>query len=321
MDAVPLLDDQIRSNRRKTVVIVSTMLLLLFGVVAAAAIITGLPFPMATALALLVGLLYFAMASAGGVPAILAAARARPANMNVREEKLLVYRIEELAIGSGLPKPKVYVQESRDINAFAAGKRPEEAVVCVTTGALQQLDQEELEGVLAHELSHIKNYDVRLATYTLAIVGIIALVAEMVFRGLLWGGMRGGGGRDRGGGPAVLVIVLLAIVFVILAPIISRMVYFAMSRRREYLADASGAFLTRNPEGLARALEKIHHDLPDDPKGSKTVAALYIANPWKRALRSSVWSTHPPLPERVRRLRGRPMDPPAASATRGYESR
>ncbi len=305
-----LLDEQIRSNKRRTVLIVAVMLAILAAVIMGIGLLLQLPLFFVVALAGVAALLYFAIASGGGVPAILKATQARPANLAVREEKLLLYRIEELAIAAGLPKPKVYIQDSKDINAFAAGKTPAEAVVCVTTGALQQLNQEELEGVLAHELSHIKNYDVRLATYTIAIVGIIAILVEIVFRVMLYGGLRGGGrGGGKQGGPALAIMLVVAILFVILAPLVSRLVYFAMSRRREYLADASGAWMTRNPEGLANALEKIMKDLPDDPKGSKTVAALYIANPWKRALRSSVWSTHPPLVERIRRLRGPSWNP------------
>lgn len=304
-----LLDEQIARNKRRTVVIVGLALLILAGVVAAAGILLQLPPAIVGVVVLASVLVYFLMSSGGSVATILRATRARAPNPNVREEKLLSYKVEELSIAAGLPVPKVYVQESRDINAFAAGRNPKEAVVCVTTGALQQLNQEELEGVLAHELSHIKNYDVRLATYTIAIIGITAIVAELVFRVMWSGGMRGRGGGSKGGGPAVLLLVVVAVVFLILAPLLSRLVYFAMSRRREYLADASGAHMTRNPEGLASALEKIHHDLPDDPKGSKTVAALYIANPWKRALRDSVFSTHPPLPKRIEILRGRPMEP------------
>jgi heat shock protein HtpX len=300
-----LLDEQIRFNKRRTVIVVALMLLVLAAVVAAAGFLLGLPWPVSLLIAGAAALFYFLISAGSGVPAILKATRAREPDLNVRQEKLLVYRVEELAIAAGLPKPRVYIQDSRDINAFAAGRRPEEAVVCVTTGALEQLDQEELEGVLAHELSHIKNYDVRLATYTIAVVGIIAILSEIVFRVFLYGGGRGGRGRGGGNlGPATLVLVVLAVVLLILAPFVSRMVYLAMSRRREYLADASGAYMTRNPEGLASALEKILHDLPDDPKGSKTVAALYIANPWKRALRDSVWSTHPPLERRIQILRG-----------------
>jgi heat shock protein HtpX len=205
-----------------------------------------------------------------------------------------------MALAAGLPMPKVYVQESRDINAFATGKKPEESVICVTTGALDLLNNEELEGVMAHEMSHIKNNDILVATVAIGVVGAIALIAEIMIYVLWFGGARGG---RRGNGEGNIILLIIAIIFIILAPIFSRLTYLAISRKREYLADANGAYLTRNPGGLAMALEKIKGDLPDDPKGSKTVAPLYIANPFKRALKDSVWSTHPPIDERIKRLR------------------
>jgi heat shock protein HtpX len=234
---------------------------------------------------------------------VLKAAQARPADPRVREEKLLVYKVEELAIATGLPPPKVYVTPSKDINAFATGRNPQEAVVAVTRGALEQLDREELEGILAHELSHVKNYDIRLATVTIAMVAIIAIVAEIVFRVMFFGGIRGGRGGKEGGW-IMLVLIVLAVLFVVLAPFLSRLAYLAMSRQREYLADAAGALASRNPEGLARALEKVQADVIDDPKGSRTVASLYLANPFKRQLKESLWATHPPLERRIARLRG-----------------
>ena len=224
----------------------------------------------------------------------------------MREEKLLLYKVEELALAAQMPVPKVYVQEDDDINAFATGKDPEHGIVCVTTTALRELSQEELEGVLAHELSHIKNYDIRVTLYAIALIGIIAMFAEIVIRSLFFGGMRGGG-RGKEGGIAILVIFLVALVFMILAPLLSRLVYFAISRKREYLADATGASLSRNPEGLARALEKIKARQPSPHHGDRTVASLYFDNPFRklgRREKGSVWSTHPPLDDRIARLRG-----------------
>jgi heat shock protein HtpX len=193
----------------------------------------------------------------------------------------------------------VYIQDSKDINAFATGTKPENAVVCVTQGALDQLNQEELQGVLGHELSHVRNHDVLLSTITIGVVGTIALLAEIALRAMWFGGGRGRG-RDRGGGGAILLV--LALVLLVLAPIFSRLVYLAMSRRREYLADASGVQLTRNPQGLAAALRKIAGDAPDDPKGSRTAASLYIVNPWNHLELESLFSTHPPLQRRIERL-------------------
>lgn len=289
--------EHIRRNQRQTVLVAGFMLFLLFGVVFGIGYILGYPPILTFVLSLGVAGIYVAISWSRATNTVLLASQARPPNLQAREEKLLLYKVEEMAIAAGLPVPKVYVQDSRDINAFAAGLTPEKAIICVTRGALEQLNQEELEGVLAHEMSHIANYDVRLATVTIGVVGAIAMIAEIGVR-MLWFG--GGRGDRKGGHPALILVAILGI---ILAPILSRLTYLFLSRRREYLADATGASLTRNPEGLADALEKIKGDLPDDPKGSRTVAGLYIANPWKRIQARSVWSTHPPLDERIKRLR------------------
>jgi heat shock protein HtpX len=275
------------------------MVILLFSVIFAIGFILGAPPVLVMIIGLPIALFYIFITYSFSVQSVISAAGARPVNPQNREEKLLSYKVEEMALAAGLPMPKVYVQDSRDINAFATGHKPEDSIICATTGALQQLNTEELEGVIGHEMSHIRNRDILVMTVTVGVVGAIALIAEIALRMLFFTGGRSG---DRKGGGNIIVLVI-AIIFIILAPIFSRLTYLAISRRREYLADADGAFLTRNPEGLAKALEKIKGDLPDDPKGSKTVAPLYIANPFKRALRDSIWSTHPPLDERIRRLR------------------
>ena len=303
-----MLDEQVRQNKRRTATLFGVVFAILFVLVFGVGVILGYPPIFTGILALVIGVVYFAIASSTSTAAILRSARARPANPAVREEKLLLYKVEELALAAQIPVPKVYVQEDDDINAFATGKDPEHGIVCVTTAALRHLDQEELEGVLAHELSHIKNYDIRVTTYAIALIGLVAMLGEILIRSLFFGGMRGGGDRGKGGGPAMLVLFLVAIVLVILAPILSRLVYFAISRQREYLADATGATLTRNPDGLARALEKIKSRQPSPHRGDRTVASLYLDNPYRqlgRRERSSVWSTHPPLEERIQRLRGR----------------
>ncbi|MGF3554211.1 MAG: M48 family metallopeptidase [Thermoplasmatota archaeon] len=295
-----LIEDHIRKNKRDTVLICLFMLLLLFSVIFAVGWILGAPPIVSTAIGLPVALAYILITYSFSVQSVLSAAGARSANPQNRDEKILIYKVEEMALAAGLPIPKVYVQDSRDINAFATGRKLEEAVICATTGAIQQLNKEELEGVIAHEMSHIRNRDILVMTVTVGVVGAIALLAEIALRLLFWGGVRWKDNRRDGGN---IFAIIALIFFIILAPIFSRLTYLAISRRREYLADADGAYLTRNPEGLARALEKIKNDLPDDPKGSKTVAPLYIANPFKRARRDSIWSTHPPLDERIRRLR------------------
>jgi heat shock protein HtpX len=295
-----MLEDHINKNVRESYVLLFVMFIIFTSLIFAVAFVLGLPWPIALILGIPIGIVYVAGTYSFSVSSVIRAAKARPANPNNRQEKLFIYKVEEMSLAAGLPMPKVYVQESRDINAFATGKKPEEAVICVTTGALDLLNGEELEGVMAHEMSHIKNNDILLATVAIGVVGAIALIAEIMIYALWFGGARGG---RRGNGEGNLILLILAIIFIILAPIFSRLTYLAISRKREYLADASGAYLTRNPEGLAMALQKIKSDLPDDPKGSKTVAPLYIANPFKRALRDSVWSTHPPIDERIKRLR------------------
>ncbi len=294
-----MLEDHIRRNKRLTVIICTFMALLFcivifaFGYIFTGSIYLGLVFGIPIAI------VYIAITYSFSVQTVLSAAKARPAKPQVREEKLFIYKVEEMAIAAGLPTPKAYVQDSDNINAFATGKKPENSVICITTGALRKLKTDELEGVMAHEMSHIQNRDILIATVTLAVVGTIALLAEILFYSMFFGGA--GRGRKSEGNAILLV---LAILLVILAPIFSRLVYLMISRKREYLADSNGAYLTRNPEGLAKALGKIKSDIPKGkPKGSKTVAPLYSANPFKGQSVSSLWSTHPPIDERIRRLR------------------
>jgi len=243
-------------------------------------------------------LVYSLATTATAVPTILHAARARPANPQVRNEKLLLNAVEEMAIAAGLPVPKTYVQDDADINAFAAGKRPDEAIICVSSAALAALDQEELQGVIGHEMSHIRNHDIRVTTVAVAVVGFFAVTFDVSLRLV----------RGRGRRPAQLFLIV-AVAW--LAYLLGRLTYFALSRQREYLADASGAQLTRNPAGLASALAKIAARQPTPDRGDRTVAALYLDNPFRRGLRDSVWSTHPPLDARIKRLGGAGLEGPS----------
>jgi heat shock protein HtpX len=294
-------DDQIRHNRRQTTwlfVIVFTILALL---ILAIGIVLGYPPIFTFPIAVIIGLIYLATTSSFSVDAILAAARAKPADPKIRDQKLLMYKVEELALAAGMVVPKVYVTPSKDINAFATGKSKAKGVIAVTQGAMDWLNAEELEGVLAHEMSHIANEDIRIQTYSIALIGLIAMLAEIMLRSLFWGGGRRGG---RDGGSAMLIVLAVALVFMIVAPILSKMAHMAISRNREYLADATGAKMTRNPEGLASALAKIGAAEPKEAhRGEKTVAGLYLANPFKRVRKASMWATHPPIDERVARLR------------------
>jgi len=221
-----------------------------------------------------------------------------------REHIYLRDTVEGLSLAAGVPTPKVYVVPSDEINAFATGRDPEHASVAVTRGLLNALDRQELEGVLAHELSHIRNRDVTFMTLVAVLVGLVAILSHIILRTYRFGGGRRGS-RGRGDGDKRgLEIVILAVGFLlaIFAPILTRLVQFAVSRRREYLADASGAELTRYPEGLASALEKIKGHNRGDMDVSEAVSHLFIADPNRSAL-DLLYATHPPLEERIKRLR------------------
>lgn len=210
-----------------------------------------------------------------------------------------LYRIvENLCITAGLPLPKIYIIDDSAPNAFATGRDPQHAVVAVTSGLLQKLDRSELEGVIAHELSHIGNRDILLSTVIVVLVGIVALLADY-FRHMLWWGGRD---NDNRGGNAYILIV--AVLLSILAPIFAMLIQFAISRKREFLADADGALLTRYPEGLASALEKISRDQEPLEAANRATAHLYIANPFKGKNVSKLFMTHPSVEERVAALRG-----------------
>lgn len=198
--------------------------------------------------------------------------------------------VEGLTISSGTPMPDLYVQEKAEINAFATGRKPEDGKICVTRGALENLDKDELEGVLAHELAHIKNHDILFMTVAVALIGVVSILSEILLHSLFWGG------SDDTPPWALAAGVILAII----APISARMVQLAMSRKREYLADASGAKMTRYPEGLASALEKISKQ-DTKMEVNKAVSHLYFSNPFSS--KKSLFSTHPPIEKRIERLR------------------
>ncbi len=232
---------------------------------------------------------------------ILALSHARPAD---RHRDFDFYTVaENLAIAAGLPKPRLYVIEDTALNAFATGRDPEHAVIVATTGILHSLERRELEGVIAHELSHIKNFDTRLMAVVAVLVGTVAYLADIFLRSLWWGGRRDRD-DDRGLGAILLVV---GIVLAIISPIIAKLIQLAASRNREYLADATGAKLTRYPEGLARALEKLGKDKEVLEAATNATAHLYITNPFKGknfgAWFANAFNTHPPIADRIKRLR------------------
>jgi len=217
---------------------------------------------------------------------------------------MLFRTVENLCIGAGIPMPKIYIIEDSAINAFATGRDPKHSVVCVTTGILGRLNKVELEGVIAHELSHVRNYDIRLMAVVVILVGLVALLADFFMRSLWYGGGRRNR-DDRSNSQGIFL--LIGIVLAILSPLIATLIQLAVSRKREFLADASGALLTRYPEGLASALEKISKDKEPLEAANNATAHLYIANPFKGKIEGSwfanLFNTHPPIEERIKILR------------------
>lgn len=218
-----------------------------------------------------------------------------------KEDNPYVWRlVENLSITAGLPMPKVYIINDASMNAFATGRDPEHASVAMTTGIIKALENEELEGVLAHELSHIKNYDIRLMMVVIICIGVITLLSDWLLRSFIWGG-RSSNDNNKGNG----IIMIIGLVLAILSPLFARLIQLAISRKREFLADASGALLTRYPEGLASALEKISANNLQHPlrRTNKATAHLYFANPLPAVKVKNLFSTHPPVAERIKALR------------------
>ncbi len=220
--------------------------------------------------------------------------------------KQLYNIIEELCLASGLPMPRVFVINDNAINAFATGRDPQHAVVCFTIGCIQKLNREQLQGVAAHELSHIKNYDVRTMTLATVLVGITVLLSDMLFRMFLFGSISNRGSSKNSGGGIIIIAIIVSIILAIVTPIVAKMITFAISRKREFVADASAAEMTRNPFGLASALEVISSDSSKLVSANKATAHLYISNPLKgqKIFLQSLFSTHPPIEDRINALKG-----------------
>ncbi|MEO0122881.1 MAG: M48 family metalloprotease [candidate division WOR-3 bacterium] len=229
-----------------------------------------------------------ALASTGSVPA------------DPEEFKQLHNVVEEVAIAAGVPKPKVYITPSPAPNAFATGRNPQNAAVAVTTGLLEIMNREELQGVIAHEMAHIRNYDILLMTVVAAIGGLIVLLRDFFLRSMFLGGRRKSNRSSRGGG----ILILIGLVLAIIAPLFVALIRAAISRQREYLADASGAYITRYPQGLAQALAKLKQAYQPMAKASQSNAHLFIASPFgkDRFNISNLFSTHPPIDKRIERL-------------------
>lgn len=231
---------------------------------------------------------------------VLAMSRAR---LIKKEDAPELYRVvENLCLTAGLPLPKIFIIDEPATNAFAAGRNAEHAVVAATRGLLEKLDRSELEGVIAHELSHIGNKDMLLQTVVVVLVGLVALLSDWFLRWSFFGGRRRNSDSDSAGQLGAIMLVI-GVILALLSPLIATLIQLAISRKREFLADADGALLTRYPEGLARALEKISQDPTPLRVANKATAHLYIANPFKGKGISKLFSTHPPIEERIKALR------------------
>lgn len=240
----------------------------------------------------------------GGSKAILAMSRAR--KITKADDPQLFNVVEEMSIASGLPMPEIYVIDDSAPNAFATGRDPKHAVVAITTGLRSKLTRDELQGVMAHEMSHVRNRDILFAMLLSIMVGVLVMLCDVFLRSMFYGGMRRRRSNNReGGNPAQIILVILALLLAIIAPILARIIQMSMSRQREYLADASAVELTRNPEGLAKALEKLTRDKEVLEVANRATAHLYIVHPIKKFedRASRIFDTHPPLDERIARLR------------------
>lgn len=297
--------EQIASNRRKSVVLVLGAIVLLGAVGYAIGLLTQqgpawLIFGLGLAVALSAGSYFY------GDRIVLASTRAR--EVAPEQEPRLHNIVEGLAIAAGIPKPRVYVVPEEAPNAYATGRDPEHSSIAVTQGLLDAMNRVELEGVVAHEMSHILDRDMLVGTIVATLVGAVVLMSEFFMRAMWWGGIGGRRGNDRGGGPVEAILFAVGFVLIILAPIFGQIVRFAMSRQREYLADAQGAMLTRYPPGLAAALKKIaaNSSIPMRSANNAT-AHLWLNQPSRvqgerMGSLERLFSTHPPIEDRIRRL-------------------
>ncbi|MBS3079764.1 M48 family metallopeptidase [Candidatus Pacearchaeota archaeon] len=282
---------QISSNKRKSIflmIVVFIVLITLGGVIGFA--LGPDYFFLIMILSTVLSIIYIWLGFYYSDKIALASVNAQPAEIS--EYKQFHDIVEGLTLASGMPKPRLYIMKDPNINAFASGRDPKNAVICVTTGALEKLDKQELEGVLAHELSHIANYDIRFMTLTAVLVGMVAIISQIFLRSLWFKN------NDRDDNKGGIFLLIIAIAFAIIAPIVVQLVQLAISRKREYTADASAVKFIRSPTGLIKALRKIKADHSPPSKVNKAVAPLFFGDPFKKNM-DSLMSTHPPLSKRI----------------------
>jgi heat shock protein HtpX len=289
--------DHIDSNRRRSVALIAVAVLFLVGLGALLGHETGATPWGGMAIAGVVGAVYCLVAWFQGSSIVLATAGAREVGRG--EDPELVNVVEEMAIASGLPRPRIYLVDTPAMNAFATGMKPSEGVVAVTRGLRERLSREELQGVVAHEMAHIGNYDTRVMVLMAVLVGSVAILSDWYLRSMRF--RRGG---RRGGGKGEGLLLLLAVLLAVLAPLLATLLQFAVSRQREYLADATGAAMTRNPGALADALEKLGRAGTKLETANRGTQHLFIVNPFHLHQNwNTAFASHPPLAERIRRLR------------------
>ncbi|MGV8168979.1 MAG: M48 family metalloprotease [Candidatus Nanoarchaeia archaeon] len=290
--------DEVRNNNFKSVLLFFLFMIVIAGLGLIIGAIWG-SWLFGLILALIFGAVYALIAYFAGANMLLSLSHAKP--VTKKEYPHLYHTIEGLSLAAGIPTPKAYVIEDDAMNAFATGRGPKNSAIVVTSGLLKKMNREEIEGVVAHEMYHIKNYDIRAMMIAAVMVGVIMLMSDFLLRSFLWGGK----GGDREGGNAQLIFIVIGIVLAILAPLIGELIRLSISRKREYSADAGAAVLTRYPQGLANALKKIRDD-PDPmvDTANKATAHLYISTPFRKkgGWFQRMFSTHPPIEERIRRL-------------------
>jgi len=292
---------EVRGNKLKSLLLLSLFVIIIGALGAAIGLIYHSLY-FGIGIAVIFGIFYALFGFFSGDQMILGASGARP--VTKKDNPYLYNTVEGLAIAAGIPTPKAYIIDDSALNAFSTGRDPQHASITVTSGLLEKMDRQELEGVVGHEMSHIKNYDIRLMMLVVVLIGVTILLSDLLLRTFLWGG-KSRDDREGKGGQIQLIFIVVGLVLAVLAPIIAQLIQLAISRKREFAADANAAVLTRYPEGLANALKKIAKD-PDPlvDRANKATAHLFISTPFRKSegFFTNLFSTHPPIQERIKRL-------------------
>ena len=297
-----MLYQQIASNKRKTVVLLTVFFLLLALLGYAVGYLFMNSGFMGIILAILIGLVYAVSMIFQSTEIVMSMNGAREVDRN--EEPVLYHVVEDMAMVAQIPMPRVYVIDDAGLNAFATGSNPQNAAVAATSGLLDIMNREELEAVIGHEVSHIRNYDIRISTIAVALASAITLLSSMAGRMMWWGGAgRSRRGNDRDSGGLEVIMLVVSLLAIVLAPLAATLVQLAISRQREFLADASSVELTRNPQGMINALLKLENSQPMTHHVDDASSALYINDPQKRGFLKKLFYTHPPISERIERLK------------------